>query len=71
VGTTTIVLVIGQNYALVNGVRVAIDSNPAVVPYIQEPGRTMLPIDFIAEQLGAFVVWNATLQQMTLVFANP
>jgi len=71
VGKKTIVLVIGRNYALVNGVRVPIDSNPAVVPYIQAPGRTMLPVRFISEQLGALVIWNSTLQQVTLVFVKP
>jgi len=71
VGKKTIVLVIGQNYALVNGVRVPIDSNPAVVPYIQAPGRTMLPVRFVSEQLGALVMWNSTLQQVTLVFVKP
>ena len=71
VGKKTIVLVIGRNYALVNGVRVPIDSNPAVVPYIQAPGRTMLPVRFISEQLGTLVMWNSTLQQVTLVFVKP
>jgi hypothetical protein len=69
-GKKTIVLTIGSRYAMVNGKRVLIDTNPAVMPYIQA-GRTMLPVRFISEQLGAFVAWNAELQQVTLVFAKP
>jgi hypothetical protein len=67
-GKKTIVLTIGSRYALVNGKRMLIDSNPDLVPYIQAPGRTMLPVRFIAEQLGAFVRWNTLLQRVTLVF---
>jgi phage baseplate assembly protein gpV len=68
-GNKTIVLTIGSRYAVVNGERILLDTDPSVVPYISN-GRTMLPIRFIAEQLGALVVWNATLHQVTLVFVN-
>jgi hypothetical protein len=71
VGEKTIVLVIGRNYALVNGKQVYLDANRSVVPYIQAPGRTMLPVRFIAEQLGALVTWDAVLRRVTLVFARP
>ncbi|MHB8106430.1 MAG: copper amine oxidase N-terminal domain-containing protein [Candidatus Cryosericum sp.] len=64
----TIVLVIGRNYALVNGKRVYIDTDHSLAPWIQAPGRTMLPIRFIAEQLGALVQWDAKLQRVTLIF---
>lgn len=65
-GTKTIVLTISSHYAVVNGKRVSIDSNPDLVPYVQAPGRTMLPVRFIAEQFGAIVTWNSTLQCVTL-----
>jgi len=65
-GTKTIILTIGNRYAVVNGESVSIDSNPDLVPYVQAPGRTMLPVRFIAEQLGALVTWNSTLQRVTL-----
>jgi hypothetical protein len=65
-GTKTIVLTIGSRYAVVNSKRVCIDSNPDLVPYIQAPVRTMLPVRFIAEQSGALVMWNSTLQRVTL-----
>jgi hypothetical protein len=71
VGEKTIVLVIGRNYALVNSKQVYLDANRSVVPYIQAPGRTMLPVRFIAEQLGALVTWDAVLRRVTLVFARP
>ena len=64
--TKTIVLTISSRYAVVNGKSVSIDSNPDLVPYVQAPGRTMLPVRFIAEQFGALVTWNSTLQRVTL-----
>ena len=70
VGTKTMVLTIGNGYAIVNGKSVAIDSNPAVVPWILAPGRTMLPVRFIAEQFSGFVMWNAVLQLVTLIFVK-
>ena len=65
-GTKTIVLTIDSRYAVVNGKRVSIDSNPDLVPYIQVPGRTMLPVRFVTGQSGALVTWNSTLQRVTL-----
>jgi hypothetical protein len=65
-GTKTIVLTIGNRYAVVNGKRVSIDSNPDLVPYVRAPGRMMVPVRFIAQQFGAVVTWNSTLQRVTL-----
>ena len=65
-GTETIVVTIGSRCAVMNGKGVFIDSNPDLVPYVQAPGRTMLPVRFIAEQFGALVTWNSTLQRVTL-----
>src|SRR5450759_2456054 len=70
-GTQTLVLHIGNAYAVANGKRFRIGSNPDVAPYIQAPGRTMLPVRFIAEKLGAFVIWNSALHSVTLVFVKP
>ena len=55
----TIELWIGQNRAIVDGkLSVPIDSaNPKIVPSIQPPGRTMMPLRFIAENLGCKVDW--------------
>jgi hypothetical protein len=55
---TNIQLWIGHNLAGVNGELVPIDpDNPNVVPFIQDPGRTMMPLRFISENLGALVEW--------------
>jgi len=49
---------IGKNTAAVDGVSTPIDpENPEIMPFIQPPGRTMLPLRFIAETLGCRVDW--------------
>jgi len=54
----TIELWIGQNSAAANGTSVMIDpGNPNVAPFIQPPGRTMMPLRFISENLGCKVDW--------------
>ena len=59
--TTTIILTIGADTALVNGKAVALDS-PAFIA----DGRTYTPIRFIAENLGANVEWNSADQTVTI-----
>lgn len=49
----TIVLRVGSDLALVDGQEVKIDAPPVVLP----PGRTMVPVRFVAEALGAKVYW--------------
>lgn len=71
VSDVTIVLTVDSHFAIVNGVSIAIDSNPYLVSYIQPPGITMLPVRFIAEQLGGIVMWNQTLQKVTLTLRLP
>jgi hypothetical protein len=69
---TTIELWIDKNTALVNGEYKLIDStNPKVVPIIIPPGRTMLPIRFIAENLGCRVDWDATLREVKITYPAP
>ncbi len=66
---TTIELWIGKNTAKVNGEYKLIDpTNPNVKPIIIPPGRTMLPIRFIAENLGCKVDWNAELREVTITY---
>ncbi|MFZ5813960.1 MAG: stalk domain-containing protein [Bacillota bacterium] len=48
----TLVLTIGQPRALVNGEEVPLDAPPVV-----RDGRTMVPVRFVAEQMGAKVYW--------------
>ena len=69
-GTKTLELIIGRSFATVNGTPVAIDpANALVVPIIVK-GRTMLPVRFVAEQLGATVGWTPTTQVVTLDFGG-
>lgn len=71
-GDRFIELWIGSSTARVNGQPKPIDSlNPQVVPVIIPPGRTMLPLRFIAENLGCKVQWNAVLQEVTITYPSP
>jgi plastocyanin len=69
-GTRTLELVIARSLATVNGTSVAIDpANTLVVPVIVK-GRTMLPVRFVGEQLGATVDWAPATQIVTLDFGG-
>ena len=59
--TTTIILTIGVDTALINGKAVKLDS-PAFIA----DNRTYTPIRFIAENLGANVEWNSADQTVTI-----
>jgi len=66
---TVIELWIGKNLATVNGEYKLIDpTNPNVKPIVIPPGRTMLPIRFIAENLGCKVDWNAELKEVKITY---
>jgi len=68
---TELKLVIGKSNALVNGRSTPIDStNPKVVPQILN-SRTMLPLRFVAESLGADVQWEASTQTITITYPKP
>lgn len=58
---TVIVLTIGDVNAIVNGENVVNDVAPMIVN-----GRTMLPIRFVAEKLGAKVYWDEYLQRVSI-----
>mgnify|MGYP000892792595 CR=1 FL=1 len=49
----TIKLTIGQNTALKNGAKIHLDVSPKIIS-----GRTMVPLRFVAEALGAQVSWD-------------
>jgi len=69
-GSTTIELWIGKSIAKVNGVDTSIDSaNPKVVPEIIN-SRTMLPLRFIAENLGCDVQWDGTTKTITITYLD-
>ena len=61
-GEMTIVVYIGQAFALVNGEPVELDQ-PAFI----ESGRTYLPLRFIMENLGAEVTWDGAAQTVTII----
>jgi len=52
--TTQVKLIIGNNYATVNGTEVKLDTPPQIVN-----GGTMVPLRFLSESLGANVNWKA------------
>ena len=66
---TVIELWIGKPVAKVNGKFVYIDpDNHKVVPIIIPPGRTMLPVRFVAENLGCKVEWEASTRTVTIIY---
>lgn len=68
-GDQNIVLWINNSTARVNGAAVLIDpANPAVTPITVPPGRTLLPLRFIAENLGCDVAWNAETSEVTVTY---
>jgi len=69
-GSTTVELWIGKSIAKVNGIDTPIDStNPKVVPEIIN-SRTMLPLRFVAENLGCDVQWDGTTKTITITYAG-
>ncbi len=65
---TTIELWIGKPLARVNGIEKPIDpNNLKVVPMILN-GRTMLPVRFVAENLGCRVEWDPTTRTVTIIY---
>jgi len=70
-GNITIELWVGKPQARVNGNLVWIDdSNHKVAPQIIN-GRTMIPLRFVIEQLGAKVDWEGALKKITITYPAP
>ena len=62
----SVILYLGESKALVNNKETSIDSNnPEVVPFAQD-GRTLVPVRFISESLGADVDWDASTSTVTV-----
>ena len=62
-----ITLTIGNSMAEVNDAYLPIDEeNSLVVPYIDGNNRTLVPVRFVSEQLGAEVQWNATTREVSI-----
>jgi len=60
--TKKLELYVGKTTAYVNGVSIKLD-----VPPVIENNRTLVPIRFISEQMGAKVTWNEVKKQVTIV----
>lgn len=69
-GTNVIELWIGRSIALVGGTQRQIDpENSNVVPEIVN-GRTLIPLRFVAENIGCGVEWNGATRTIKLTFEN-
>ena len=66
---TVIQLWINKGTAMVNGIQTPIDeNNSSVSPIIVPPGRTMLPLRFIAENLGCQVDWDQVSNEAKVTY---
>lgn len=67
----TIIFKISNGIVAKDGILTRIDSeNSLVVPYIDEKDRTMIPVRFIAESLGADVDWDPVTSRITITLAG-
>jgi len=65
-----IALYIGSSQALVNNVETQVDStNANVKPYIKD-GRTLVPVRFVSESIGAQVDWDRKNSRVTIKLNN-
>lgn len=62
---TAVKLAINDTYATVNGQRVLLNQ-----PAILYAGRTMVPLRFVSEAMGAQVYWNPALQRVSVTTPN-
>lgn len=67
INNSEIVLFINSPYAYVNNMKVQIDENLDVKPYIKN-GRTFLPLRFIVENIGGTVNWNSSERSVTITY---
>jgi Copper amine oxidase N-terminal domain. len=66
-GTIILELTVGKKTPRLNESAVSIDADPKVVPEIVN-GRTMLPLRFVTESLGATVGWDPSTQTITITY---
>jgi|GEM_PF-16311 iron(III) transport system substrate-binding protein len=64
-GTTTVQIFIGATSGYVNGKIVTLDQAPLITN-----GRTMVPLRFVSESLGATVDWNASTREVIIKLSN-
>jgi hypothetical protein len=63
VGSHQVRLQVGARYAGIDGKRVALDVAPTITS-----GVTMVPLRFVAETLGADVLWDAGTKTITIIY---
>jgi hypothetical protein len=63
-------LTLGRSTARFNGADTLIDADPKVVPLIVN-GRTMLPLRFVVESLGATVAYEQVSKTITITYVKP
>jgi titin len=67
---TKIEMWINNPVAYVNGKKAQIDpDNPNVKPLVVPPGRTLVPLRFVAENLGCKVDWEPSEKKITITLA--
>jgi len=69
-GSKTIELWIGKSIAKINGIDTPIDSTNDKVMLEIINGRTMPPLRFVTEQLGAMVSWEQSTQTITITYTG-
>ncbi|OEF98834.1 hypothetical protein BHF71_10775 [Vulcanibacillus modesticaldus] len=62
-----IVLLVGSNQSIVNGVKIQIDKDDLAIKPIIQNGRTLVPIRFIAENFDAKVVWDENTKGVKII----
>ncbi|NPV93158.1 MAG: copper amine oxidase N-terminal domain-containing protein [Firmicutes bacterium] len=63
---TTVELWIGNEEAKINGQQKILE----VVPFVSATGRTMLPLRFVIENLGAQVAWDGASKRITITYGE-
>ncbi len=62
----TVIMEINNYAATVDGGLCHIYKGEKVAPFIDKQGRTMIPVRFVGEALGALVKWDAPTRQVTI-----
>ena len=63
---SSIVLALNEKMASVKGKKVQIDENDDSIKPIEKDGRTLVPVRFVSESLGAEVDWNEKTEEVTI-----
>ena len=67
---SSIILYIGSSKAYVNNIEKAIDVNDKAVTPIVQQNRTLLPVRFVSESMGATVIWEHASKRITIRYGS-